>query len=464
MNPSGKAIRRVIRDERGIAVATVLLLGFSLILLTSVVAFRSLVQSQSVHVDSEWELTLAVAEAGLDVGLDLANADESYTTGETAPHPFPDSDTERKWVVAAADARSPSDLGQVPGGEFMVIRPFNSEVVYSVGYVPTRSAPDRRVRAVRGRIGLSSEVGGWNAAYAVLSGGNLAFKGNPTVASGSSVGIHANGDLSIGGSSFIQSCISASGAVSVSGSYSQAPGCAMPGGQATVLLPIIDIRSLWSLSEYDMCPDGRVRAGPAHPTMGGTVTSVPCSGATLDTDTQTSPFRSWKYNGCCDSRLGAKWVYDNDIPFDGVYYFHEGSVTIGASPGSVGAPWQVTLLVAGSGTCPDKVGGDLSISGNPTMVPYPNTRNLLLGVDRDLEISGNPDLSGIMAVQEQLKINGASSIVEGAFIIGDSCDSAEDYVHESDWSGNPTVDNSGPVPSPFRATQDVPIVVDWAEL
>lgn len=446
------------------AVATVLLLGFSLILLTSVVALRSLIQSQNVHVDAEWELTLAVAEAGLDVGLAQVASDGTFTAGGAAPYPFTDPESEREWIVTAADARSADDVGQVPGGEYVVIRPSNSEAVYAVGFVPSRSASDRRIRVVRGEIGLTSEVGSWNARYAVLSGGNLRFQGNPTVASGSAVGVHANGNLFIGGSSFVDGCLSASGTATISGSYSQGPGCASPGGQATVILPIVDVRSLWSLSVYDMCPDGKVRAGPAHPTLGNTVTSIPCSGAALSTNAAVSPYRNWKFTGCCDPKLGAKWQYENDIPFDGVYYFHEGSVTIASAPGSTGAPWQATLLVAGVGSCPAKIGGDLTISGNPTMVPYPNTRNLLLGIDRDLGISGNPDLSGIMAVGEQLKSNGNASIVEGAFVIGDTCDSTNDNIHQSDWSGNPSVTNSGPVASPFRATEDRPIVTAWTEL
>jgi hypothetical protein len=450
-------------DDRGMAAVTVLILGLSLVLLASVVAFRSMVQSRSIYMDAAWEESLAVAEAGLDDGLDKVRADENYTTGESITG-FADTAAEREWVIAAADLRSEADVEAVPGGEYVVIRPANSEVVYSVGYVPSRDSDERRVRVVSGEIGLASQVASWQARYAVLSGGDLSFGGNPTVLSGSTVGVHANGHLYIGGSSFIEGCVGASGGATINGSYSQAPGCAPPGSQAPVSVPIIDVLALWPFSQYDMCPDGRVRAGPAHPTMGNTVVSSPCSGATLQTDAGTTPYRSWKWVGCCDPKLGARWTYENDLPYDGVYYFHQASVDIASNPGAAGAPWQVTILVAGQGACPNTIGGDLSISGDPTMVPYPETSNLLLAVGRDLEISGNPDISGLIGVHEQLKVNGNATAVEAAFVTESICDSTEDNIHQSEWSGNPSVQNSGPVASPFRGNDDVPIVVGWREL
>ncbi len=214
-----------------------------------------------------------------------------------------------------------------------------------------------------------------------------------------------------------------------------------------------------------MCPDGRVRAGPAHPTQGGTAVSEPCTGATLATDTANTPYRGWKWTGsCCDSKLGSRWISEYDIPYDGVYYFHRGTVEVPTSQGAAGAPWQATLLIAGEGVCSNIVGGDLYVAGAPTMAPYPGTSNLLFMVGRDMEISGDPHVSGVMGIHEQLKMNGNAQVVEGAFVVENACDSTEDNIHENSWSGNATFNNSGPILTPFNAADDLPVVVAWREL
>jgi hypothetical protein len=453
-----------LRGEQGFAIAAVLLLGTMLLMLGSVVVIRSLRQAGNVNVDAQWEQALAVAEAGLDLGLDRAASSSGFSTGQILPEFSGDPSAERAWIVDTADATVSSEVGTTPQGEFVILRPDNSSAIYSVGYVPSRNAEPRRVRVVRAQIGTAIRPGAWQARYAILTDGELGLNGNPTVVSGVTVGIHSNDYLSVGGSSSVDGCLSASGGARITGAVIQDPSCQPPGNQAPVTMPLVDVRSLWSFSQYDLCPSGQVRAGPAHPIQGHTVANEPCTGATLEADAQTSPFRNWRFQGCCDAKLNARWTYETDDAADGVYYIHEGSVDISSSPGMLGAPWEVTLLIEGLGTCPAQTGGDLSISGDPTMVPYSGTDALLAAIDRDLEITGNPDTSGLIAVNEQIKLGGTADVTEGAFLASNDCDSADDQIDENYVAGNTTITNSGPISSPFPGVDDVAVVVAWTEL
>jgi hypothetical protein len=306
-------------------------------------------------------------------------------------------------------------------------------------------------------------VGGWKARYAVLTGGPIQFIGNPLILSGSAVGVHSNGYLEVGGSTFIDGCLSSSNGARITGSVVEDPSCQPPGTQAVVQIPVIDPRQLWGTSMYDLCPDGKVRAGPAHATSGFTAGSVPCTGLVLSSDTAAVAFRGWKFLGY-DAKLEARWVQTSGIPYDGVYYVHQGSVDLASNTGSATTPWRVTLLVGGKGTCPAITGGDVSISGSPVMRPYPGSSSLLVAAGRDFDISGGPDMGGILAAHEQVESIGNALITEGTFLAEDACDSPNDNTDTNYISGTITLNNTGPLSSPFGGTIVQPVVVAWDEL
>lgn len=445
------------------AVVAVVFLGLTLILLTSVVSVRSLRQTGNTRSDAQWEQALQVAESGLDHGLALVNLDASFTTGETMPDTFSGPEALRAWVVAAADARPSAGVAITLNGEYVIVRPTNSSAVFAVGFVPGREADGRRVRAVQARLGSAELFGGWKARYGVLTGGPVQFIGNPLIFGGSAVGVHTNGYLEVGGSTFIDGCMSASGGAKVTGSVVQDPSCQPPGNQAVVQIPVIDPRQLWHTSHFDLCPDGKVRAGPAHWSLGFTAGASPCTGFVLSSNTATVTFRGWKFLGCCDARLEARWQQTSGTPYDGVYYVHQGSVDLASNTGSLVTPWYTTLLVAGKGTCPAITGGDVSISGSPVMRPYPGS-SLLVAAGRDIDISGDPDMGGILAAHEQLESTGHTHVTEGSFVAEDACDSPSDYIDSNYIAGSTTLNNSGPLSSPFGGTIVQPVVVAWDEL
>lgn len=457
-------IRRLRDDERGMAIAAVMFLGLAIVMLTSVVAVRAFRQSGSVGGDARWEQALHVAESGLDDGLVRIFENEDYTTGEVMPDGFDSPEDARAWVVAVADSRPAEDMVATPAGEYVVIRPANTAAVFSIAYVPSRDAVGRRTRVVHAMIGNAIVNGGWSARYAVLTGGSLAMSGNPTILSGATVGAHSNGFLDVRGSVFVDGCLGASDGFRIVGSMNQDVGCGLPGVQAPVELPVIDVRSFWAYSEYDLCPSGTVKAGPAHPTHGHTAANAPCTGATLAADAGVSAFRGWRFKGCCDEKLEAEWEHESQALYDGVYYIHQGSVNLASSPGSVFDPWEVTLLVEGIGSCPGITGGDINISGSPSMAPYGTAQNLLMIAGRDIDISGSPNLTGLIAAHEQISNSGSPVGVEAALLAELDCDSVNDFIDETDIAGNLQITNSGPVSSPFPGSENIPVVAAWGEL
>jgi hypothetical protein len=447
------------------AAVIVLLLGFSLLLLTSVVVFRAVVQAGATSSDARWEQALYVAESGLNFGGLAVSRDDEFDTGETAPSAFEDREAERSWAVAAADARPDADLVPTPEGEFVLIRPQNSETLYSVGFVPSRDDPNRRVRVVSADVDTIMVPGPWTMMFAFLTGGDLEISGSQVLISSTGTGLHTNGSLYIGGTVTVDGCVEASGSYTQSGVLIQGAGCPQPGGQPLVDIPDVSPRQFWHLSQYDLCPSGAVRAGPAHPTFGNTVTNVPCSGNVLVSNAST-PYRGWKFNGCCDSKLGATWTLDSDSPPDGIYYVYRGSVEMSKNPGTATIPWRATILVEGQGSCTNIVGGDVYLSGNPAMSAHPGGHNLTIIAGRDLEISGNPDmrLVGIIAAYEQIKLNGNPSLQEGGYLAQEACDSSNDNIHETLVSGNFTVTNTGELQTPFAGVVPEIGLGFWDEL
>jgi len=456
--------RRRLRDDSGLAMITVVMLGTALLLVMSVVFARGLAQFGNTNEDALWEQALAAAESGLNLGLATLDDDGGYTTGDVLPNGVLGSDQERAWAVDAAEVHPVADLIATPDGEFVVIKPANEPFVYSVGYAPSRDADQRRIRVVRSQYQVEAYPSTWNGNLAFLSGGKLTFRGNPTFLAGAAVGIHANGFLDVGGSTYTDGCLSAHGGAKVTGSFVQPPGCDPPGNQDLVVVPVVDPRDHWDESQYDLCPDGKVRAGPAHPLYGNTATAVPCSGQTLAASAATTAYMGWKFTGCCDASTWAGWKYESTNANHGVFYVYQGSATLVSSPGAALLPWRVSIFAEALGSCSPIQGGDIVIAGSPTMEPYDLVGNLQLVAGRDIDISGNADFTGLAAAHEQIEITGDLDVEDGAFIAESACDSVPSTVTESYVGGGSTIDNHGPVAGELAAPAYLLVARSWVEL
>ena len=454
--------------------AIVLMIGVILILLSTIMITRGFRQLGNTANNRNWDQSLSVAESGLEVGLVEVDDDFDWNTGEVIPAAVIGTDAERGWAVAAADARPATDVQSTPEGEFVVVKPSNQDLLFSVAYVPSRDAAERRVRVVRAALTLAPVSTPWSLDMSYLTDMDLVISGNPTF-HGEAADGHANGHLTVSGNpTFQQGCLTSSGGGSISGNVNDHSDCPDdPYAQPEEFVPEIVPDDFWHMSEYDMCPDGKVRAGPAHATFGSTAGSAPCTtGHILESDAGSTTFNGFEFNGCCDSKLNAKWDMSADGGIDGAYYFFEGSLTISGSPGTNNNPWNVLIVTEPVGACANHVGGDFTTSGSLVIAPYTEgaaheSNNVVVIAGRDIEWSGAGRIKepGIVAAREQIKISGNPQ-VEGAFLAESKCDSPDDNVDSNEISGNPTFTLEGPMQTLWFTTDGPPVlqVAGWDEL
>jgi hypothetical protein len=458
--PAARRDRRVSSDA-GMAVLGVVLFGAALVLLTAAVTARGTAQFGNTKTDRHWENALAAAESGLNWGLAAVESDDAYTTDDTVPPEILGTSEERGWAVSVAESRDSAFVIPMSVGEFVVVKPSNAAFVYSVGYAPSRDAPDRRVRVVRSGYELVPTTEEWVAHLAVLTQANLEVKGNPSFYTGTGVGIHTNAFLTATGSTYTDGCMSASNGASMQGAVTQGAGCPPPGNQPPFAVPIIDPAGRWHTSTHDLCPDGAVRAGPAHATAGHTVGLQPCTGQVLEANANANPYNGWRFN---DPAVSELWRYNTTTAHDGVYYVHHASAVVSASPGSTSIPWPATIIASASGTCPNALGGDIRISGSPKFAPHPEGGNLLLISGRDIQITGNPDMTGIVGAREQISVTGTATVTNGSYVAGGGCHSTGSPVSENYMGGNVSVANNGSVESELYTATDMLMLVNWTEL
>jgi len=348
-------------------------------------------------------------------------------------------------------------------------------VIYSVGYTPAKD-PSRRqkVRVVKARYVRGPA---FSAGLAIQTNGDLNINGNLKVTGAAGSG-HANGRVRVAGaSSSVAGYLTASGNECLNcrtvskGNPSLGLTDAAYANRPRKDLPVINPRENYALSEYDLCPDGTVRAGPSYsgptPPNG---TTQPCSGSQLAATAGTAlPFMGWKRTGT-SADSGALWTYSGTGLDHGVFYVYQGSASWNGSRTNT---WEVTLLTEASPTtgvnhshCPH-VGGDIEITGNPKM--RARTANLLLVAGRDITVSGNvtggdpANYEGAVAAHEQIAIKGTPKFA-GPILSNDTCNTDSSLFSGVDFqllTGNTQVNYEGGLKLPFGISLRV---TNWEEL
>jgi hypothetical protein len=409
-----------------------------LAIITAVIAVQSVSNLRQAGTERAFERSLHVADSGVDHMLfrirQQKQTDQTdLTTGEVLPaSPFASVQAERQWVLdqAAAASGVPGRLVTTREGDWIAMRPVGAQLIYSVGYVPSYAAPNK-IRVLRAEYDFAP----FKPTTAVLADGNLQINGDPIV-QGSGPNVHANGDVDIvGGSVDVDGYVSAAG--TLSGNPNVGDSDNTGSGRPPLEVPEISPRANYSMSEYDLCPDGTMRTGPEYDAGGLDVsgslaepnsTTTPCDGSVLADNTT---FRGWEMRGV-DASEGAQWRYSGTGSDHGVYYIYLGSAQIAGNPGSDAAPWEVTIFAEADGSGPDEpdcphVGGDIDVSGGATTRFHDKGEGLGFIAGRDLEMSGNPgsgfNYVGVHAAHEQFDISGNPTL-EGAVIGDDSCDTA----------------------------------------
>jgi hypothetical protein len=465
-------MRRVLRSDRGSALAIVMLVGTALVLITAAVVSRSNRLVGNTENDTRWDQALHVAEACVDVGLSVLGDDYEWTTGETLPTGMAGSEAERAWSINAALERSASDVVASPEGECLAIRPANADILYGIGFVPDRSAADRRIRVVRVELEFPPTTIPYSVDFALVTNDDLHINLNPTSV-GSSASIHSNGTLhGTGNITLHDACLTSADGSTLTGEVNVHGLCPVsPYDVDAIEIPEIVAREFWQFSEYDLCRDGAVRAGPAHPTHGATAGAAPCTGDVLDDDA-SDEFRGWRFDGCCDDIDGAQWSYNGTVAYDGAYFFHGGTARVVASPGTNLNPWNVLIVTEAVGLCPDQEAGDFFMLENSVIGPYTlgtnhaeNTTIVIAG--RDIYWGGNGRFKapGIVAAAEQITVDG-NPAMEGTLLAEGWCDSQNDNIDRTEIAGNPTFTLDAALQTIWFSENGppIPVIVSWDEL
>ena len=423
--------RRRLTDERGIAMVSVVLMGAILFGIAATVMTRNISDYNQVRSDRRFEQAIQVADSGVDHTLYKVGATPSYTTpGDTLPADY------GSWTLAAEETWVRANVVDnpvvtTPEGEWATIRPRNTagelvDVIYSVGYVPTREDPFK-VRIIRAAFDMAPFVPG----AAVLTDGDLHISGQAHIG-GSAGNVHSNGDVTLEGSPTIDGYASASGNYTIIGVPTVGDPANSGPNKPPREVPLVDPRENYVMSEYDLCPNGDVRTGPSYSGADGppNTTGLPCGGALLgNAATPPTEYKAWDRHLGSDPSKGARWRLDGPTGHDGVYYIYQGSAEVSGAPGKT-TPWSVTIFAEATpasggepGHCPH-VGGDIDVSGNPTMRRHDKAQPLQFVAGRDLKVAGNPGTTyeGVLAAHEQFSLSG-SPTVKGVVIANDYCDS-----------------------------------------
>lgn len=453
-----RTIYRLRRDERGAAIAVVLLVGTFMVMLSSIMVARGMRQLVNTNGDTNWDNALYAAEAGLDDGLQRLDLDFDYETGETIPTGTLGTDDEHDWAVAAADLAPAADVITMARGEYVVVRPDNSTVLFAVGYSPNRAATERRVRVLR--VSVDGVPWLYETEHALLVGGDLEISGNTTVNDTNdydSASVHANGSISSSGSSFVvEGCTT-----SVLNTYAATAQCP-PSPALEEPLPVIDPVLIYPYAHYVLCDDEVAYGGPAN-ALTPDPDLIPCNG----NETITALVGGWS-----SRTQGGKVTWGNatGVALPGVYYVHNGNFDGKLGSGSVAA--EVTLIVSnGNGPgCLSPPTGNISLGANTNITRHSSLAavgyDIALVAQGDVVFIGNATVGGAILAHEQIDYRGTAGSW-GAVVAVDACNTLGSPISKnttSSTSGDSTINFAGPLRTPFTATTLHADVVGWYEL
>ncbi|MDH3605714.1 MAG: hypothetical protein OER12_01820 [Acidimicrobiia bacterium] len=433
--PALGLIRSRLRGDDGVAIITVTLVGVAVAGIVAVLTFNTLRNYRESQQERQIGEVLVLAETGLDEGIFELNDDNEFATTAAMPLGL-DAAAEEAWVRAQA-ASLPTTAGA--NGEYVVVKPEGTDVLYSVAYVPDRATAGGDIRVLKADLLVEPPTPGspFLPTRGFASSGNLEIGTSPSAGIHGTVGgAHANGILAQGGSATISGCATAFGSNDFAAT--NPPGCPPAVGYFEPV-PAVEPILFHSLSMYDMCNEGvgAVRAGPAYsgaetPARSG----QPCSGSLLGVP---SAF-GW-------SRSGVNWAYEGGA---GVFFVNGGSVDINrdSGVGDAGATIIVAAINEDTLACDETtkvgtvVGGDVDVAGNTQLRPHTSAGDLAIVAGRDIEIQGTADIWGAMLAREQLSFGGTPG-ANNAIIGSSPCNTPGSPVSKNELFGDAAITYNG---------------------
>lgn len=277
-------------------------------------------------------------------------------------------------------------------------------------------------------------IGGLGMPAIVINGvGNVS--GNPYLL-GACGGMHANGNLSLGGTTTSSGPVSSSGSVLGGKKITPAAGGAEydpKSGAPSIAVPIVTAAS--------HCASG--------------VLTLSASGVATFGGSSYTATSSYRYGWIRTSTSPVMWSFDpvatsTPAHMPGATVCVTGNVLISGDVGTAATPYAMSIFATGS----------IDISGNPFLKPA--KPGWLVMAEGDVSLSGNssvtPAFAGMVYARSQCKISGDPRF-SGQVMCRNEADGAGDknLTDENLISGSPTITNScsGPLSSGAK-------VVNWS--
>jgi hypothetical protein len=453
------------RDDEGVGIVVVL--GISTFIMILIVAAASIARNALAMAQqrSNYEQSLAAAEAGIDETLGrLQRAYDDYSSDYpvpslasaqfpspacaanpvTAPTSFDTAEAERTWAVNALTSLAEShpeclQSVSVPGqggsqetiGQYIVLKPSTPLVngrypgfgrVYSLGWAPARNARGVSSRMVKAEYVFLP----YAPQAAILTSGDLEVESSTTVTTAagydtSIAGVHSNGVITTQGNPTVTGKVTSTGTSTASSNrfYSNPGGAVASAPTASV--PRVNARSFYFNAPstdfaavnsrwYDLCPDATVRSWSSD---------GPCTGATNGDGATVG----WAYDN------GSRTWIAGRSSVSGVFYAHEANVGVGTGNASIP---NITVIASSANVndCASKAYGNIQWDHYDMRAPA--FRNLFLLADADIETfsnftagnqggGGSAVTSGMFIAGDQISLQTSSQGAVGSVIAGDRC-------------------------------------------
>jgi len=403
--------------------ASVALLGGFLVLVSVVVAARTMSENRHVGLDRTWEQALQVAESGIDQALFELEADNDITE-VTFSSPSPD----KAEVVAHAEAvaADPAEVLSTPEGDVVIVKDDTAEIAYAVGFTPSIDAAVRKERVLYLDYQWVNTGTPWVPDGALIVNGDLEVLGDAAF-KGAKGNVHSNKKLDLSGSASVDGCGTGVDPVEASGT-----DCPPLGDIVEAFMPAINPLAVHKYAQIDICRGG-VSFGAANPsgfyegpasTLGNPATEgEPCSGAFISTGAGNQIL------GIGSSLVAFDW---NSTP--GAYYVDGADVTINGKNNMPVIELSVFAGTVDGATDCSTSRGNIDYGGYAYTQAYPGSGGYSTVAGGDLQVGVQVNVVGVVAMHEQFRMNGQATIV-GPVVAEDACDSAGSPVSENRING-----------------------------
>jgi hypothetical protein len=421
----------VVHQDEGLGLILVIGISAVMAILLAVITATAISALNSSRDHVSYEQSLAASEAGLD--RELSNIQTarnqvpsvSYETSSTCRPAAPSSSvfsseaTEKAWARTALEALPSSCMTSNGQGQFVSFKVPGRQVVYSLGWSPSRSSPEAVSRLLKAEYIFAP----YRPGQAILTSGNIDFSGSTTVnaIAGLPADVHTNASVT-----GVNNSLSVTGTLSATGSIN-ACSSGVSGGckpsQPSERVPIANPRAVYNEYStttsqwYDLCDDGTVKLPPAA----ASPPAAPCTGSQV----ATAPYRGWYWTAGTASTPG-KWTLQNTgTSYPGVYYVYGANADIGAN-GNTNVTQTISVLAesttptgyTNSATC-NKYGGDISWK----LFDIQNyLRGTLFIAQGSLYGSANSSATaGLMLAGDKVDLQTSSGSVQGSVQANNTC-------------------------------------------